>query len=468
MKFAALLVVEASGHAMMYEPPSRNSRGKTIGLPACAGAACLWFNEGSFIGCPVATGLDKLDEKTCPRPAKPTIAVNDTKLGTVFSWNESYGDWTKLHPWRYPGAAPLENPCGLMGGWYFPGPSGTGGEATFGFPQGFKGTEISRLLKRTTWVAGSTVEASWGITANHGGGYQYRLCRITKASVNITAEATEDCFQQTPMEFVGDTQWIQYGNAEDGPFGNGMNPNNRVEINATRVREGTLPRGSTWTRNPVPACNDLPRLGGHNHPCEAPMFPPPADGIYGFGPGSCASGVEQCTPEQYVSRLMPYGIVDKLRVPNLPAGDYIVSFRWDCEQLPQIWSNCADVSIVEDASDYPERLNTKPFSKWDGCEACCEVTEGLCKNCTKCTNDKTGDCAYCWTPLAGAHYGASPPMVCLGAEGPDGGAGNWKPGINNTHQSWSPGCTKCWAQKDSCIITDRERIDPHAGSSLVV
>ena len=29
----------------------------------------------------------------------------------------------------------------------------------------------------TEWVAGGVAEVGWGIIANHGGGYQYRLCR---------------------------------------------------------------------------------------------------------------------------------------------------------------------------------------------------------------------------------------------------------------------------------------------------
>ena len=33
--------------------------------------------------------------------------------------------------------------------------------------------------------------ASWAVIANHGGGYQYRLCRKIKGY-----EVTEECFQQ--------------------------------------------------------------------------------------------------------------------------------------------------------------------------------------------------------------------------------------------------------------------------------
>lgn len=456
-----LLIVGAAGHAMMYEPPSRSTGGIKVGTPSCAGGCCLWFNNGAFIGCPNATGTDHVTEEECPNPAKPTIPWGDPKFGTMFSdtttyclenplecaeiwWKDFFKDVETRNPWRYPGSAPVENPCGLNGGGYFPGPHGTGGMAFFGFKQGWKGTEVSPLLKKTTWIAGSTVEVAWGITANHGGGYQYRLCRVKEASSNNTQEATEECFQKMPLEFVGDKQWIQ--------FGDGMDPNNRTEFPATRISKGVLPVGSTWTRNPIPACNDIPRLGGHNHNCSGPMFPPPAPGIYGFGPGACASGVASCTLQEMASRAMPYGIVDKLRVPDVPEGDYMLSFRWDVEQLPQVWGNCADVKIRVKGSAKP----TKPFSPWDGCEPCCAETKGPCANCTECFHDKTGDCQYCWNPLEGFSFGAIPKYQCLGYEGPDGGPALWKPGMPfNT--SWSPGCSKCWATPDSCKPSDREK-----------
>ena len=27
-------------------------------------------------------------------------------------------------------------------------------------------------------------------------------------------------------------------------------------------------------------------------------------------------------------------------------GDYVLSWRWDCEQTPQIWNTCADLTVV--------------------------------------------------------------------------------------------------------------------------
>ena len=40
-------------------------------------------------------------------------------------------------------------------------------------------------------------------------------------------------------------------------------------------------------------------------------------------------------------------VYDKLRVPeHLVPGEYVLSFRWDCEQTPQVWNSCADLVIV--------------------------------------------------------------------------------------------------------------------------
>ena len=40
-------------------------------------------------------------------------------------------------------------------------------------------------------------------------------------------------------------------------------------------------------------------------------------------------------------------MVDEVVVPPLPAGDYVLGFRWDCEATSQVWSSCADVRLVE-------------------------------------------------------------------------------------------------------------------------
>ena len=40
-------------------------------------------------------------------------------------------------------------------------------------------------------------------------------------------------------------------------------------------------------------------------------------------------------------------IVDRLRVPaDLAPGKYVLQWRWDCEETAQIWSSCADITVV--------------------------------------------------------------------------------------------------------------------------
>lgn len=42
---------------------------------------------------------------------------------------------------------------------------------------------------------------------------------------------------------------------------------------------------------------------------------------------------------------MVWNVIDKVEVPNLPTGDYVISFRYDCEQTLQVWNQCGDVHI---------------------------------------------------------------------------------------------------------------------------
>ena len=90
------------------------------------------------------------------------------------------------------------------------------------------------------WKSGELVNVSWSITANHGGGYQYRIC---PKSENLT----EDCFQKTPLQFVGLQSFV---------WGDGT----QVFFEGTYVSEGTVPEGSTWAMNPIPR-NDTAQTG---------------------------------------------------------------------------------------------------------------------------------------------------------------------------------------------------------------
>ena len=51
-----------------------------------------------------------------------------------------------------------------------------------------------------------------------------------------------------------------------------------------------------------------------------------------------------------------FTMTDKLQLPKLAAGEYSLSWRWDCEQTPQVWNSCADITISESESVVDEAL----------------------------------------------------------------------------------------------------------------
>ena len=62
-----------------------------------------------------------------------------------------------------------------------------------------------------------------------------------------------------------------------------------------------------------------------SHPWGARAFPEPCDG--------------ECL------RQSP-SVLDVVKVPYVKPGKYVVGFRYDCDATAQVWSNCADITIV--------------------------------------------------------------------------------------------------------------------------
>lgn len=277
----------------------------------------------------------------------------------------------------------MESPCGIAGGDPHPGAPGAGGNPPFGSKQGDDARDLPELdeslFPKTVWKAGSVTEISWGLIANHGGGYQYRLCPKQ-------ASPSEECFQQTPIEFYGKESFIQwvpppkeglysaYADPKDLPNFQAPDPKNRTAIPLVTVNEGTIPKGSTWARNPIPHCKAL--AGGAfgqtnlDGTCDEYQFPPaiedrmrPGHQLAGFGASSCYGLEPAAVPDacegmpdithpfradwaKMWHHMLQFNIVDKVVVPDVPPGEYIMSARWDNEQTAQIWTSCSDVTIV--------------------------------------------------------------------------------------------------------------------------
>lgn len=357
----AALVTTSQGHGDMTWPPTRigtsmETAGWCVGInPFTERGTCFWWSQCCSPGCPSCTGAGRVPvpgskgiPKCCDTATEPTL---DPKYRTVPDFPEYGGDIYKYNPWRSPGHAPVNSPCGTAGGggnWSanpVKEPSSLG-PYQVGIKGGMDGRDVPKLTQtKTIWEAGSVQEAAWSVFANHGGGYAYRLCPAD----NLTEEGCA----AGHLRFHGDHTYIQYKS----------NRKNRTAIPATRVTKGTYPPGSMWTVNPIPGCS------GHNsggrslpvedaHSCDnGPTFKPPLPGLYGHGASTCFNWngethqrTANCTMEEEKSwfKQFNFNMVDLVQIPHdTIEGEYVLSWRWDSEETSQIWTNCADVTVVK-------------------------------------------------------------------------------------------------------------------------
>ena len=283
-------------------------------LPAGPGSGvnCLWFTNDTYI------------------PHSPTLDNSLRTYRNIVVPGLGPLDYTRHNPWRSPGSSHVHSPCGNAGGnpdgCPIGAPRGKGMDCLGGgWSHGPNAEEYPfQDVPLTEWQIGSVVEVAWGIIANHGGGYSYRLCKVPEGGI---AYINEECFQQIPLNFVDDFQWIQYG----------LDKSTRTKIVANRTRKGTYPAGSQWTKNPIPACYPYGGFYLKDGKCNELQFSEPAPGLSGFGTTAYNPG----------KPLFMFNIVDKVQIPsNLTPGRYVLSFRWDCEQTPQIWNSCSSIQMV--------------------------------------------------------------------------------------------------------------------------
>ena len=368
------------GHASLIMPPSRNAidselapwaHGKhpmtgwiepyncncTNGTEAeCnSGQSCFWFSQGCTIGCAECDGQGQRYPSWdhCPGTPKPSAFTDGTYLDKKW-WTAnqratpgSFEDIWRFNPWRAPGHAPIFDACGMAGGVQREVFNAGAYNTTIHAKQGDLGSEVLKPRPSgTVWRRGGVATARWQMTARHGGGYQYRLCRSG-------APLTEACFQQMPLEFANTkTHRVLF-------------KSHSLEIPATLVSDGPA---KGWMRMPVPD-TDV-------HPCDY-IVPDgthcPMHGPHGWCPGcgapwyaadaacptNCAAafpGLPNVTsadlslfpnPMPNVTDFHSYALEDTLKVPpDLPPGEYVLGWRWDCEMTSQVWTSCADITVV--------------------------------------------------------------------------------------------------------------------------
>jgi len=305
---------------------------------------------------------------------KPT--VTDPSLRTFQNIKKGNVDWTVRNPWRSPGHAPVFSPCGMAGGGNTPGAWMSesltqhiqSGAVTPPFIR--RGVDARDLppAPKAIWPAGSIQDVAWSIFANKGGGYAWRLCPKSTTGQPDNITLTEECFQAGQLEYASDDSWIQHHDQTGRA--------NRSYFEASRVSVGTMPAGSTWTKNPIPPCAnaDGSPVTEPSKGCPGPMFEPAVPGLYGDGVGSCITWAihgpvegyhtlydsfgaivyqAPCTAQQALdtSYQFQFSIFDAVKVPaTLVPGEYALSFRLDAEQTPQVWTQCADVTVTPAAA----------------------------------------------------------------------------------------------------------------------
>lgn len=381
------LIASVRGHASMIMPPPRNaidatlpawSNGKhpptgvldpktascTNGTSLCNnGQSTFWFSQGCTIGCKTCDGngsrIANFDH--CPGESiQPTLlpryrtANRNSTVGSVW-------DVFKYNPWRAPGLAPVFDSCGMAGGTVVPTTAAAEYNTTVFAKQGDLGTQVLKPRPSgTVWKRGAVAYARQQSTAPHGGGYIYRLCPANET-------LTEACFNQHPLEFATPEQhMLRFRNSSLDR-----------EISATLVTEGG---GKGWMVYPWPlASGALMYVVGHGKHCfypngtrdngDAPPIPGhtycPGCGAPHYGSdGACPCGgsdMARTCPDVPLSagsdlsftpdpapgyKDHDYALEDALKVPtDIAAGEWVLSYRWDCEMTSQIWQSCADITI---------------------------------------------------------------------------------------------------------------------------
>jgi len=192
----------AGGHGYITYPPSRQNGTYDIAATYDHGG-CDW---GSF-GVRIAGEITLVD---------PSLL---TTVATIADPTNPEASSDTTNPWRSPGTAPVDSPCGNNI-----------------FHRELDALDLPPNADKVTWVSGSVVEVASAVYVNHGGGWSYRLCPKF-------GDVTEECFQKHHLPFVGDTAIVHFTDGSE------------VSIPSRHTPD------KLWSRNQIPAHQQ-----GHDDP----------------------------------------------------------------------------------------------------------------------------------------------------------------------------------------------------------
>jgi hypothetical protein len=357
-----------------------------LNLTGQSGQACYWFSNGCQIGCGACDGSTRgpvpkfilpggktppnwdpwaapglVPDPAYPQPnifgnstpisaggsgqsicaaRRPRATICDRRLRTVNIDAPCGGltDYYYYSPWRAPGTAPVLDACGVAGG-RRPGQGDGGAGAAYANTSNARladlGSKLPARPSGTVWAAGAVVEVAFTTSAFHGGGYAYRIC-----PAHARGGLTEACFQRTPLRFATRESCLRWGGVSG----------ERLCFNATFVNEGTAPAGSMWARHPVPRGPWGWGRTGPSHPpvCVESAACRATNGLRrpGHATANATHGGCRCSDDGAPSGPANVEVVDTLRLPaGLPAGPYVLGWRWDSEESNQVWASCSDVTV---------------------------------------------------------------------------------------------------------------------------
>jgi len=322
----ALAIHHASGHGQMYNPtpwqatsdcssPNPTECHYDLKIPTnCTGFCHTNADQSLNIG-PDAFNTNWTFTPYLEPTLEPAHMFDDWL--DEGRWRTWLGEGVfALNPWNSPGSAPVfGNGCGVNGGNPYGclkggsrrrgevlgqccGKPGTGDCG--GYSKGKPAIEhyqdnLFGTPAVTTWKRGQDAEVYWTSNGYHRGGYAYRLCKVPKGQF---WKVTEECFQKGHLNFSGKTSWLSWKPWISKPeyFQWSFIP---MDLITTRI--GTTPKGSEWAKINIPKDLD--------------------------------------TGDWWAFK-------DLVEVPgSLARGDYVLSFRWDCLESPQIWNACANIRI---------------------------------------------------------------------------------------------------------------------------
>ena len=183
VKMLALLLLvlgplSVLGHGAMVWPYNWQDKNGEVGLEPYGYltlGSVSWFTNWTFIPGEATLDPDLLTAPDCQEGRWDTKHCLDT-FGTGYDICPA---WCPMdpgrNPWMAPGSAPVDSPCGVLGGNPRGCPEGAwpppkecpGGGSPYGpdalvinFPD----------VMTTEWRAGESATVGWGFVANHGGG----------------------------------------------------------------------------------------------------------------------------------------------------------------------------------------------------------------------------------------------------------------------------------------------------------